>query len=208
MNEFLEYLTLFRVCAIMGRLGSGKTGLAVLLARWLIEQGYADGAITNFPTILPATLKDVDDLTLMDRVIVFDEGWQELDARSWSSNDTDSYGGFARKFNCYWLFPTVYPVDKRLRAITVRPHHENLITKRKVWTYTIDTGEPKPTGGQFSVRPRDFYGLFSTAYVPPRGKAGDCGIKERYKNTHRLFRAGEEYEEIDTTVRSLIPELS
>ena len=194
-TEFMELVGMFRMVAIQGRLGFGKTGMAVLLAEKLLMEGLVDGVVTNFPSVLPVSIGE-DDGTLMNKAIIFDEGWQELDARNWAGNDTDSYGGFARKFGVYWFFPSVYPVDKRLRAIQVKPLYRNPFTEDTTWQYEVNTGDKDAPKGKIAIKNKRFWGMYSTAYIPPKGKAGDCGIKERFKATYKVFR-GEEHEDLD-----------
>lgn len=200
-DEVFEYITMFRVCAIMGRVGFGKTGLAWILADKMLKAGLVKGVITNFPSVFPSSVGEKDDGTLLNRVVIFDEGWQELDARSWNTNDTDSYGGFARKFGMYWLFPSVFPVDKRLRAIEIRPLHRNPFTNSATWGWKVATGERVEPSGRFTVNNKEFWNMYATAYIPPRGKAGDCGIKARYAATYNLFR-DEVHEGVDTSTRA------
>ena len=54
---------------------------------------------------------------------IFDEAWTTVDARDSLVNDR-SYGAYARKIESYWLFPSVHPVDKRLRPLIVGGHQE------------------------------------------------------------------------------------
>lgn len=178
MEEFLEYITLYRICWIGGRLGFGKTAMACTIADWMLRKGLVDGVITNFPTVFPAALFGEDDGTLYNRLVIFDEAWAELDNRTAMSNNR-SYGAYARKFGCYWLFPSVHPIDSRLRAVTLKPSHRNLLTGINVWRFTIADDEKQPTSGTFGHNPSDAYGKYATSYIP----TGDCGIHERFLAT-------------------------
>lgn len=195
MIDFLEYVSLYRVVWIRGRLGFGKTALACLVADALLRDGMADGVITNFPSVFPAHINK-DDGTLTNRVIIYDEAWADLDARTSMTNDR-SYSAYARKMNAFWLFPSVHPVDRRLRAIQVEPVRRGIMPGIIVWKFIINDSDKNPTEGKFSVDIRKAYGKYATAYIP----INDCGIKERFQATFAQ-ETGTEYEERVSTARA------
>src|SRR6188768_2710455 len=52
-DAFKAQLPLIRSCHIRGRLRGGKTKLAYVLGKELIDAGIVKGAIANIPTMLP-----------------------------------------------------------------------------------------------------------------------------------------------------------
>jgi hypothetical protein len=180
MDEFLEYFQMFRVCSLRGRLGSGKTAFAVLIAKALLEKGLADGVISNFPTILPPHIHK-DDGTLFNRVRIFDEAWTNYDARTSMSNDVSAISAYMRKWGCYTIMPSVFALDKRLRAIELRHEHRNIITQMDTWRWTVQDDE-KPIVGFVTIDKRKAYGLFATSYIP----TNDCGMQDRFELTYYL----------------------
>lgn len=180
-TELLEYILNYRVINIRGRLGFGKTALACSIAHYLLWEGYVDGVITNFPTVFPISLNGEDDNLLINKCLIFDEAWMFLDSRRSMSNDR-SYGAFARKFGNYILFPSVHPVDKRMRAITISPAWKNIITGNDVWEYIVSS-EAEPVKNRFPFKSNDAWGKYSTEYVP----INDGGINQRFKNTMRYW---------------------
>ena len=190
MNQLLEYITLYRIVWIGGRLGFGKTALAFWLARYLLETGLCDGIISNCPNILPVHI-DKDDGTLYNRVVVYDEAWNDLDARTSMTNNR-AYGAYARKTGTYWVFPSVHPIDRRLRSVEIKPSHTNILTGATIWNYKIADDEKNPTTGKFSFKPKEAYGLYSTGYIP----INDCGIHNRFAHTYFL-ETGVHYDERD-----------
>lgn len=186
MAQLLEYITLFRVVWIGGRLGFGKTALSVYLMNSLIKMGFIDGVVSNFPTVIPVHWNK-DDGMLHGRGIIYDEAWADLDSRSSMTNER-SYSAYARKMGTVWIFPSVHPIDKRLRAVTIKPMYRSRFTGRVVWQYVISDDEKNPTTGKFSVDLKTVYGMYATSYIP----VGDCGIKDRFALSYE-YETGQSY---------------
>src|SRR5579859_2135439 len=93
MGAVINNLQMFRMVWIKGRLGFGKTALAFMLAKTLMDEGIVQGCISNCPNTLPTHISGIDDGTLFSRVIVLDEGGLFLDARRSMSNPKE-YGAF------------------------------------------------------------------------------------------------------------------
>lgn len=176
--DFIENVLLFRVCWFRGRLGGGKTSGCVALAYELMRMRVVDGCVSNFPTVLPPYLRR-DDGTLFDRVVIFDEAWQMLDSRR-SLVNANEYGAFARKMNAYWLFPSVHPVDKRVRSVTV--WRSATLFNDTVWVYRwmLDLDYTDDDGGWFLIiHPGEYFDMFDTRFVP----LDDGGVLQRYQRT-------------------------
>lgn len=180
MRELIYYVVSFRVVAIRGEMGFGKTLLAFAIAKRLLEDGYVDGVVSNVPNILPPHIWH-DDGTLLNRCMIFDEaGLLGLDSRTSLAN-TNDYGAFARKFGAIFIFPSVIPVDKRVRGVEIFPIDKNRITGSLTWGYVLQ-GDRDETVRKFTIRPKDYYGIYSTGYVP----VDDCGMRERFRLTHAI----------------------
>lgn len=179
MIELLEFISLFRVVWIAGRLGFGKTALATLIAKMLLEERMVDGVVTNYPTVLPASIFGDDDGTLINKCQVWDEAWQDMDSRTSMTNDR-TLGAFLRRWGAYFIAPSVHPVDKRLRAVEIRPDFRNVVTGKTHWTYKINDGSAEPSTGKFAVDLKQIYGYYSTSYIP----IGDCGFRDRFLYTY------------------------
>ncbi len=183
-SEFIFNLSLIRTCWIRGRVGGGKTLLSTAIAEHFLSIGLVDGVIANFPTVYPPSVLE-DDGTLHNRFIIFDEAWETLDARSSVSNPRE-YGAYSRKFGVYWCFPSVYPIDKRLRAITVWRTYAS--PPLHLWFYRwsldldYDTG-----GGWFALfRPERYFNRYDNEYIP----LGDGGISKRFQRSMHLATKG------------------
>lgn len=201
MTELMQYILNFRVVSIMGYMGWGKTGLAFLIAKYMLEHGHVDGVISNVPTILPPHISR-DDGTLNNRVLIFDEaGMLGLDSRTSMSN-TNGYGAFARKFGCFFILPTVIPPDKRVRTLEINPFTRNAFTDTRTYEYSMPSDRTKnPLKGYFKVKPKSWYGLYSTGYIP----IDDCGILERFQISHAL-KTGSLYDDSETDERAATAE--
>lgn len=188
MDEVLEYISLYRVCWIGGRLRYGKTALATIIAKRMLEAGLVDGVISNFPTVFPAHIGR-DDGTMYNRCILYDEAWQDHDNRTSMSNDR-VLGAWMGKLGAYLICPSVHPIDRRLRSVEIKPDHINLLTGRKVWQYTVQsTDAEQRVQGQFSVDLKEIYGKYATSYIP----VGDCGIIDRFLVTYYM-ETGTQYD--------------
>jgi hypothetical protein len=193
--EVMEYIALFRTVWIRGRLGFGKTALATLIAKRLLEDGLADGVVTNYPTVLPNHVSGVDDGTLLNRVEVWDEAWQDMDARTSMTNDR-SVGAYLRRWGTYLILPSVHPVDRRLRAVEIAPSHKNIITGKTIWNFIVNDGSKEPYQGSFAIDIKQAYGLYSTSYIP----VSDCGLLARFRYTYYM-ETGQHYDNRSNTQR-------
>lgn len=177
-EEFIEHLLYFREVWLSGYKGSGKTLLSVAIADYLFRRGFVDGVVANFPTVFPTSVKGGDDGTLLNRAILFDEAWWWLDSRTSLINPRE-YGAFSRKFKCIWIFPSVYPVDKRLRSIECWRHTR--IDLLNVWVYKWQQVTERGTReGWFLLQnPSKYFGYYDTDYVP----VDDGLLSNRYGRT-------------------------
>jgi hypothetical protein len=179
-EPFLEAWMLYRVCWIQGGLGSGKTLLSVALGHHLLRMGLVDGVLANLPTVLPPRIYG-DDGFLDRRVIIFDEAWTHLDSRN-SMVNTSDYGGYARKYESFWVFPSVHQIDKRMRSVVVwRAARLNFKPFINAWLYRWELElEYKQEGGWFLLLdPERYFGWYDTAHVP----VSDGGLEKRYIRT-------------------------
>lgn len=168
-SEFLENIVAWRSAWIAGRLGGGKTLLAVAIAKWLIDHKLAQGAWTNFPCSLPRAD------SIANCVFILDESWQFIDARLSRSMYT-LYGAWARKIGSFWLFPSIYPPDVRVRSVTVARALELIISPIPAWLYDYTTlatdRKGQPEKHSFLLLPEPYFGLYDTTWIP----TDDAGI--------------------------------
>lgn len=177
-DRFLSMLLLFRFVWIRGFLGAGKTLLSVALAHELMQRAVVRGVVSNLPTVLPPWIGE-DDGTLYDRCIIFDEAWTQLDARNSFVNNTRDYGAYARKFRSFWMFPSVFQVDKRMRPLIVERAFRLPAFDLWVYRWFVETDYQSDDSmkGWFALKnPGRYFGMYDTAYVP----VDDGGISGRH----------------------------
>jgi len=171
-DEFLYNFMSWRTLWIAGRLGGGKTALAVALADYLVQRKHAAGVIANFPHALPLhpwrePAHDGRPRGIRGAVIIFDEAWQLLDRRTWQTNDR-SYGAYARKLETFWIFPSVFALDIRLSILSCRRQTMIQTPFFQAWLYKWALHAPGVEhGGRFLwISPEKYFGTYDTRYVP------------------------------------------
>lgn len=190
-EELIEQLLLFRVAWIRGRLGGGKTLLSVALAEHLLRLGLVDGVVANFPTVYPTALGP-DDGTIYRRVLIYDEAWTQLDARD-SLVNVRSYGAYARKFDSYWIFPSVHPIDKRLRTVVIWRTARVGLLNLWVYRWALDIDYDSAGGWFLLYNPSRFYPRYDNKYIP----VDDGLIEKRWQRSLALATGGAGVEEAE-----------
>jgi len=187
-DEFLYNLLAYRILWIRGRLGGGKTLLAVALAQHLIERHGFRGVISNFPTALPQhpwreMHPDGRPRGVRGAVCIWDEAGLFLDRRSFMTNDR-GVGALLRKLDSVLLLPSVTPPDLRLSYFSVARD----IRIGESWRYVWQLAMPgmRAETGTFWLRPRSTYGMYDTRYIP----VDDGGYMELWRATLTTLGAG------------------
>jgi hypothetical protein len=163
-GQFFEDVIAWRSVWFAGRLGGGKTLAAVAVAKWLLDHDLADGVWTNFPCRLPASKG------LLRCVFIIDEAWQFLDARVWMTNAQNLYGAWARHMGSFWLFPSIFPPDNRVRLVTVKRTLELIVTPMPMWWYEYKTLSDDKGG--FMLQPDQIWSYYMSG-IPTT----DGGVK-------------------------------
>ena len=172
-DEFFYNILAFRNLWIRGRLGGGKTLLAFAIADELIKRKLVrGGVVANVPHCLPLhdwreILEDGTRRGLRGAIIIFDEAWQIIDARN-SMMNPRNYGAFARKMDTIWIYPSVYPIDKRQSYLYAeRTQIYTLPLLGQIWRYrwALNLGYQDAKGG-FWFFPKKYFGIFDTKYIP------------------------------------------
>ncbi len=167
-SAFIENALAWRLTAIEGRLGSGKTLLSVALAKWLYDQSLVDGVFANFPidpTYIPIRSE------IRRSAVILDEGWAFADSRN-SSKKFEGYGAYARKLDSFWFSPSVFRVDKRMGPLRARRLLDLWLFD--VWLFEWE--DVQGFKGKFLLRNyKEVYGRYDTKFIP----YDDGGIKEQ-----------------------------
>jgi len=164
--QFLENLLAFRLLGIMGRLGGGKTSLAVAVARWLYENDYVDGIFSNVP-VDPDFIPQL--YTCRRAAVLLDEAAAFADSRL-SQNKFEGYGAAFRKLDAYLISPSVYPMDKRMRMLQTKREIDLWVADAWVYQWInsdFDKGRMILTGY------RNLFGRYAHEVFP----SDDGGIK-------------------------------
>jgi hypothetical protein len=204
-DEFILQLMNVGEVWLAGLKGSGKSLVAVAIAEELIARDVVSGCISNMPVSLP--LPDWRKLLLRDVAIILDEAHHFIDNRRSMFNDK-GYGAQTRKLNILWIFPSVYPIDVRMRSMRVQrvsrmsiPGVRVLIQLLRhvpvlgwlirrtaidwfgseIWVYQwdLDLLYTKGQGRFWLVKPEQYYLKFDTSYGSPT----DAGILDLFQAT-------------------------
>lgn len=194
-DNFFSMLSIYRLLWIRGRLGGGKTLLAVAIAEELERRKITLGTIANIPTLLK--IPDWRELIeypsgilapryMIGSCVLFDEAWTILDNRR-SMGNPRAYGAFARKLESYWIFPSVIPIDKRAsffyveRAARIKiPILSDILAllgkvipplavfgdELWIYKYGVNLGYTKDEGTFILANPSRYFGMYDTKYIP------------------------------------------
>lgn len=204
-DEFFALFRSVRVCWFKGVMGSGKTLGAFAVAEELYRRRMATGIVSNVPwdaervpiqpwrDLLPPGHRYEGQPRMMNgAAIVFDETWIEADSRTSMTNNR-SYGALARKFECWWLCPSIFKPDKRLAYMSIarisrlslpvirqvfglvcavppvkRALGPLAALSEEVWIYevTLELEEKRQSTKFWLVNPSKYFGLYDTDYAP------------------------------------------
>jgi hypothetical protein len=165
--SFLENFVAWRLLALEGRLGGGKTLMSVALAKWLYEEGYVRGVFANFP-IDPKFIPEVQ--SCVQTVVILDEGWSFADARD-SVKGFKGYGAMFRKLGSWMISPSVYKVDRRMRPVTA----ERLVDLWLLKSWLYEWSDVRGETGKFLFHGYEtIFNRYDHRFIP----ADDAGILE------------------------------
>ncbi len=191
-DEFLYNLLAYRILWIRGRLGGGKTLLAVALAQHLIERHGMRGVVANFPVALRhhewrEPHPDGHPRGVRGSVCIWDEAGLFLDRRAWATNDR-GVGALLRKLDSVLLLPSVTPPDLRLSYFSVARDLRLSLPGGESWRYVWQLALPgtRPEAGTFWLMPAPYYGLYDTRYIP----VDDAGYMTLWRATIVSMGAG------------------
>lgn len=175
-DGFFETLVFVWSCWMRGRLGGGKTLLAVAVAGELVKRGVCKGVMANFPVRLPRPKSGM----LYDCAVIIDEMWQVADARDYQSNER-RFGGFARKIRSFWLYPSVFPPDVRLRAFFAERVIQLPFLPGSPWVYRwqFDLGYAEQGGRFLLVNPQQYFGTYPSDWIPDEDASGFLAAWEK-----------------------------
>lgn len=163
-DTFLMWVQFNRIVHIRGRLGGGKTLLAVAIADWLLRKGIVDQVWTNFPCVLTRPVKD-----LRNTCIILDEAWQWLDWKVSHKNMSHSYAAFLRKINAFLLLPSVRSLVGEVSDLKVYRWLDLTHIGIPVWIYrarwVLDKDDVETTYF-FLVNPGKYFGMYDTRFIP------------------------------------------
>jgi hypothetical protein len=166
-GEFLENFIIWRLLALEGRLGGGKTLMSVALAKYLYDNKLVRGVFANFP-IDEEYIPYVP--SCINTCVILDEGWSFADSRG-SARGFKGYGAFFRKLGSYFISPSVYRVDKRMRPVSCARRYDLWLFK--MWLY--DWFDVTNSKGWYLFRGYEsLFNRYDHRFVP----ADDGGILE------------------------------
>lgn len=160
----IPYLLGYRICQYLGRYGSGKTLTAVAHTAALIRGGYASGVISNLPLSIPGLVevsRQSGKPALWPRgyVILADEAWQYLFIDA-TPKQIKEFIAYLRKNSNILLLPSVLPLSRYIRALTVTRYFNWQVFGINSWWMTVEVPGERP--GLFKIKPSRYYGWYDT----------------------------------------------
>jgi len=174
----LEILRIMRVCWLHGRMGGGKTALAVALAEWLVSRGLATRVVANIPLVGfggGQVLCESDVHQVTDAAIVFDEAWMSLgdgmskdSSREWLAN--------LRHRRQYLLLPSVLDLMKACQNFTVERVWNGPAFGLPLWIYRWELGRGKRMehGRYFWWHPQRIFARYDHLGEPGEWRLYEC----------------------------------
>ena len=176
-ETFINVFHLTKTLHIGGRLGGGKTALAVWLAKDLMRAGLSDNIVSNFP-IWGATFPR----SAMRCAIVIDEGGLFLEMKS----DFKKIAAALRKMSNYVIVPSFIPPAREFSFLKCqRIFNTAGLGLPMCWVYKwrLRMGDVDESGVFVWENPKSVFGLYDTTYLP----ASDGGIGAWVEKTTRAY---------------------
>lgn len=157
------FLSTYRTLWLRGRPGSGKTSLAIYLARLLCHEKKALHIGCNIPLSgCGEQIHEFDDplelRTIENTVIILDEAYYELDVGS-SSKSVKTWLGTIRHRNQYLILPSVLELNRQTRVFSANRLFNGMMIGLPVWIYRWDllNGASKDRGFWPFFRPSQVF---------------------------------------------------
>lgn len=176
-DDFLITLQNYRMLALTGRVGGGKTSLAVILAGWLVANGYADMIVSDiqingdtWPPPIP----------LKKAAIVLDETWRLIK----NTNDVLTYAAYLRKLKNFLIMPSAQDPHSKVMFFECWRVFNCYILGIPAWIYSWKVNKKTISErGMFIVwQPDHVFGMYDTEEI----QKDDGGIREALSETVRL----------------------
>jgi hypothetical protein len=142
--QLLEYVRIFRIVWFRGRMGGGKTALAVATAEWLLAQGLSTRVVSNIelrgfgPQV--GTLEEDEVHYVTDAAILFDESWMGL-GDGMSKDNVRSWLAQLRHRRQYLLLPSVLDLIRPCDNYTVERVWNGPAFGLPLWIYQYQVGK-------------------------------------------------------------------
>jgi len=168
-----------RMCAVEGKVGSGKTLLTLDIAKPLLDKGYH--FISNMSCVWNDDPYDVPNGE--GCVVDVDEGGTYLR----SGESVNNFSRFLRKIDYFLLMPCRKLPHEELCELTVSPwfdFYKNFAIPIKVWRYDVSSGKRQFSGKLFQTNWQGLYGVYSS--IDP-GDYPEILMDFVYERTKELF---------------------
>lgn len=159
-DEFLYFLRNYRAVWIQGRLGGGKTSLAVILAGYLKTKGEVQRVHANFP----CSFSEKPGNLLYNAANIVDETHTFISSRK----GVDTYNQFLRKLGIVLLMPSVLPPHYLLTKFSVQRLFNGYFAGLPVWIYKwILSYRNIQEKGNFAIwEPHHIFPFYDTRQIP------------------------------------------
>ena len=177
-DEFLYFLENYRALWIQGRLGGGKTSLAVILAAYLKARGKVERVAANFP----CSFSEKPQFLLYNSANIVDETHTFISSRK----GVDTYNQFLRKLGILLLMPSVLPPHYLLTKFSCQRTFNGYFASIPIWIYkwTLSYRNIQEKGNFAIWEPHHIFPFYDTRQIP----FSDGGIADAMDRTIRYER--------------------
>lgn len=165
-SDFLVRFEQSRAVYLGGRVGTGKTLMAVYLSAILHERGLVDATVANFPVAWATPIAEAPKTRVC---YLLDELGMFMSARDALKDDSNQFRvtvtAVPRKLNSYTVISSRVVPDKSFRGLTVQRYYP-WFGGASIWAYAEDEGSANNEGLMFVPSLKKYWPYYDTRFVP------------------------------------------
>lgn len=165
-SDFLVRFEQSRAVYLGGRVGTGKTLMAVYLSAILHERGLVDATVANFPVAWATPISEAPKTRVC---YLLDELGMFMSARDALQSESNQFRvvvtAVPRKLQSYTVISSRVVPDKSFRGLTVQRYYP-WFGGASIWAYAEDEGTANNEGLMYVPSLAPYWPYYDTRFVP------------------------------------------